>query len=210
MDNSELLALYSRLGKKLTSVQQQIERTRLSAVLFVGAMILALFGLGSFSSHLIVILGSLVVFILQLYETSLFQQQTRAQQSLDYLDSRYILPRISSGSAVTLSNDDDLVRVLSSSRFTIGFVDAFAARVVSSYALIFLVVDISWVLKIYMSPGLSDESMRAIPATSFADILQRLTTGVIPGWAFIAFAILFWIIYLSLSIWHWIRKKRIL
>jgi uncharacterized membrane protein len=198
MNDSELGQLYIEETRNLLALDRSMDTTRNLSVLALAGMIFVGFGFPLSSSHLVLILGSLVIFAFQLFETRAHRFASVSRLRTRAIEKNHIAPAVDRSIVPEEGWRRKLAGNLRAGSVPSGFVEAFAARTVRNYIVIFLTLDICWFTKLYLYPD---------PASDWSTFVGRLDTGVLPGWFFLVFAGTFWAIYLSLAVWHLIRTK---
>jgi uncharacterized membrane protein len=195
MIDTGIETVYSEEMKRTLWFRRSMDATRNLSVLSLAAMICFTFGLPDTSSHLVMILGSLVIFAFQIFEARAHLFAEASEERIRIIERNYLA---TPPAGPVKEWREELAKSLMESEPPIGFVEAFAARTLRNYIIIFLTLDICWFAKLYLFPQ---------PAPDWASFVHRLDSGFIPGWFFLLFAGAFWAIYFGLAIWYIIRTK---
>ena len=198
MNESVVPKIYTDELNRVLAFRRAMDTTRNLSVLVVAGMAYVAFGLPQTSSHLVLILGSLIVFLFQLFETRTSQFAETSEDLVRNIEKNFLAPSVDSSIGAVDGWEQQIAESLSEFKLSVGFLDAFAERVFKSYFLIFLTLDLCWFSKLYLFPE---------PASTWTDFVQRLDFGVVPGGAFIVFAGAFWIAYLTLAAVFVIKNK---
>lgn len=186
MNENLISQLYHESVKQELATKRSMEMTSNLSVFIIAGMMYFIFGFPETSSHLVAIIGSLTVFVLQIFEARIFMKNYVYRKRVDEMEETLVKQNEIPDGAILYSG------------MGINFVYAFAATAWKNYILIFLTLDACWFSKLYLFPA---------PASSWSEFLSRPESGFIPGWFFFAFAGVFWLIYFSLGIWYKIKSK---
>jgi uncharacterized membrane protein len=194
---AETLSLYSEESRRLLSLRRSMEATRNLSVFIIAGMAYFAFGLAETSSHLILILGSLTVFALHVFEARAYQFADVSHLRVREIEKNLLAPSLDPSASPESGWEQRLASSLVSPR-PVGYIYAFAARAWKNYILIFITLDVCWFSKLYLYPH---------AAASLSEFLARPGFGFLPGWFFFLFAASFWAIYLSLAVFYLIKRK---
>jgi len=186
MNENLISQLYHESVKQELATKRSMEMTSNLSVFIIAGMMYFIFGFPESSSHLVAIIGSLTVFVLQIFEARIYMKNYTYRKRVDEIEETLLKQKEIPDAAVHYSGAG------------VNFVYAFAATAWKNYILIFLTLDACWFAKLYLFP---------FPAASWSEFLSRPQSGFLPGWFFFAFAGVFWIIYISLGIWYKIKSK---
>lgn len=195
---TEALRIYSEQMHQLLSLRRSMDATRNLSVFIIAGMAYFTFGLAETSSHLILILGSLTVFALQVFEARAHQFAETAEQRIREIEKNALAPSLDPSLQPETGWEQRLAQGLVKPSLGVGYVYAFAARAWKNYFLIFLTLDVCWFSKLYLYPH---------PAASWSEFLSRPGFGIVPGWFFYAFAASFWVLYIYLAVWYLLKHK---
>lgn len=198
MNEKIISSLYTEEINRLIGLRTAMDKTRNYSVLILAGMAYFAFGLPQTSSHLVLILGSLIIFLFQFFETRTSQFAATTEQRIREIEKNFLAPSIDSTIKPEEGWEKRITTGLSESKPAKGFVDAFAERVFKNYFVIFITLDICWFSKLYLFPE---------TAESWADFVHKLDFGALPGWFFLAFAGAFWITYTTLAIMYLKKNK---
>jgi uncharacterized membrane protein len=185
MDTNFFTEVYSKLVRQHIHYEGYIDKTRNLSVFIIAGMMYFIFGFPQTSSHLIAILGSVTVFVLQIFQSKAFGNNLSVQKDLRLLEEKYLSESAASGSMLQAFQNRSVKPVK--------FIHSFAATTFKDYILIFLALDVCWFAKLYLYP---------YAAQSWSEFFNRPAFGFLPGWFFFAFAAGFWLTYFSLAIWY--------
>jgi len=186
MNENLISQLYHESVKQEIATKRSMEMTSNLSVFIIAGMMYFIFGFPETSSHLVAIIGSLTVFVLQIFEARVFMKNYTYKKRVNEIEEALLKQNENPDTSVHYSGTG------------INFVYAFAATIWKNYILIFLTLDACWFAKLYLFPT---------PASSWSEFLSRPESGFIPGWFFFTFAGVFWLIYFSLGIWYKIKSK---
>jgi uncharacterized membrane protein len=196
--NSEVQSYYSRETQRLLQRERLIETTRYLSVFALGGMIYFAFGFPETSSHLVLIYGSLVIFLFQIFEARTYQMARSSIERLRIVDVNIIAPAVDTTLIPVPGWEKDLSESIRNASAPIRFPAAFAATIFKAYFIIFITLDICWFSKLYLFP---------FPAGNWGEFVSRLDFGAVPGAFFLWFASGFWIVYTALAFWYFIRLR---
>ncbi len=192
MNENFLTELYRKLIEQNINYEKSMDTTRNLSVFIIAGMMYFIFGFPQTSSHLIAILGSVTVFVLQIFESVANGKNLDVERKIKIIESNFF--QTTNVDSNKLKQDFDNTPKLISN-----FVFNFSATTFKNYILIFLTLDICWFSKLYLFPT---------AASSWSEFFNRPAFGFLPGWFFYAFAGLFWITYFSLAIWYKITLNK--
>jgi len=191
MNNLNVNNLYKQEVKRLLGFRRSMDMTRNLSVLCLAGQAYFAFGFPTTSSHLILILGSLIIFLFQFFEAVTSQQAETSGYRVRLMERNALLPNVDPTYSAAKDWEKELVQSLTSPKPRMNFVDAFSGRIWKGYFIIFLTLDVCWFSKLYLFPH---------TAGSWTEFLSRLQFGALPGWTFLAFASAFWITYTTLTV----------
>ena len=191
MSDDPIGALYAQEVRRVLAWRRGLDATRNLAIGIVAAMALVAFGLQD-SSHLVLFLGSLTVFALAIFESRMYQFAEVSEQRLRDIEREHFGPLLDRSLQPTPGWREALGRGLSAAGPGVSFIEAFAARILRNYFLIFLALDACWFLKLYLYPD---------PAASLGELVRRADLGVLPGWLVLSVVVPVWGSYIGLVIW---------
>lgn len=196
--NNDIQHYYSAENTRLLQRERLIETTRHFSVFVLAGMIFFTFGFPDTSSHLVLILGSLVIFLFQIFESRVYRLALLSGDRLRLIEANIYAPSLDSSVQPDKDWEKNLVQHMLLSKHVIRFPAAFAATVFKAYFLIFITLDVCWFAKLYLFPS---------PALSWHEFVSRLDFGAVPGVFFLFFAASFWIVYTGLALWHFFRLR---
>jgi len=198
MNEKIMSNLYTEEINKLIGLHRAMDKTRNYSVLILAGMAYFAFGLPQTSSHLILILGSLIIFLFQVFEARTSQFAATSDQRIREIEKNFLAPSIDPTIKPEEGWEKRITAILSEYKSSKGFVDAFAERVWKNYFIIFLTLDICWFSKLYLFPQ---------TAQNWIEFIHKLDFGALPGWFFLVFAGAFWITYTVLAIMYHLKNK---
>ena len=186
-----LLELYEQELKRGVSFRRGMDTTRNLAIAIVAAMALVVFGLPD-ASHLVLFLGSLTVFTLAIVEARSHRFAEVSETRLRTIEQNYFAPLLDPAVVPSAGWRGQLAESLSHYRPGVGFVEAFAARILRNYFLIFVALDACWFSKLYLYP---------FPASTLAEFVHRADLGLLPGAVVLSVVVPVWGTYIVLIVW---------
>lgn len=185
MENTLINEIYLKIVRQHIRCEKYIDSTRNLSVFIIAGMMYFIFGFPQTSSHLIAILGSVTIFVLQIFQSREFGRNLSLQKSLALIEEQYF--KKDADSSVLNQVFQNLPEK------PVKFIYSFAATTYKDYILIFLTLDVCWFSKLYLFPT---------AAESLSEFINRPAFGFLPGWFFFLFAGGFWLTYISLTIWY--------
>ncbi len=198
MSEKMMSNLYTEEVNLLLGLRKAMDRTRNYSVLILAGMAYFAFGMPQTSSHLVLILGSIIIFLFQVFETRTLQFAATADQRIREIEKNFLAPAIDPTIKPEEGWEKRIAAGLSEHKLSKGFVDAFAEQVFKNYFIIFVTLDICWFSKLYLFPE---------TAQNWAEFIHKLDFGALPGWFFLVFATAFWITYTTLAIMYLKKNK---
>lgn len=191
MENNFVNEIYSRMVQQHIQCERSIDTSRNLSVFIIAGMMYFIFGFPETSSHLIAILGSVTVFVLQIFQSKQFGKNLLLTQNILSFEEKVLEQSASS------INENELSKILKAK--PVKFIYSFAATTYTDYILIFFTLDVCWFSKLYLFP---------YAAESWAEFFSRPAFGFLPGWFFFVFAGGFWLTYFSLALWYKITSNK--
>lgn len=197
MEN-DFLKLYTEEMKRLLQSKSRIDMTRNISVIILLGMILISFASAQPVSYQVPLFGSLVVFVMLLFETRLFCSSFIRERQVRLLERNFIATMFDN----EVKTESDWKDILSGSVVKTSkppFLTSLAFRIYKNYFILFVAIDSSWLAKVYLSPQ---------APSSFSEYVYRLDLGVFVGWATVAFVVVFWILFVVALIWVGVNLKK--
>lgn len=191
MDDATLLAFYDQEVKRVLFFRRAMDLTRNLAIAIVAGMALVVFGLPE-ASHLVLFLGSLTVFTLALIETRSYRFADVSERRVRTVEQNYFARALDPSLAPAPGWKEELAKGLAHFALQIGFLEAFAVRILHNYFLIFLALDACWFSKLYLYPA---------PASSLQSFVHRADLGFVPGPLVLSVVVPVWGSYIVLVVW---------
>lgn len=162
--------------------RNRLDTTTNWAVLTSGATLSFVFS-SQYNPHFVIPINTILVAIFLFMEARRYRYYEVWASRVRVIESGYLAPMLSSRKR---PNDkewaDHLAADLTSPHFTISEWEAIGRRLRSNYIWMFILLALSWNLKVYLHPS---------PAHSFNEFVQRAEVGLVPGWFVMAFGIMF-------------------
>jgi uncharacterized membrane protein len=191
MSDVAIDTLYTQELRRVLAWRRSLDATRNLAVGIVAAMALVAFGFQE-SSHLVLFLGSLTVFALAIFESRMYQFAEVSEERLRDIEQKYFGPLLDPSLQPTAGWREALAKSLAAGGTGVSFIEAFAARVLRNYFLIFLALDACWFSKLYLYPN---------PAPGLSEFVHRADLGFVPGWLVLSVVVPVWGSYIALIVW---------
>ncbi len=169
----------------------RLDATTNWAVITAGATLSFVFSSPD-NPHFAIPINSILVSIFLFMEARRYRYYEVWASRVRVLETGYFAPMLSHQ---TMPPDKEWAEHLSADllkpHFTISDWEAIGRRLRSNYIWIFVLLALSWMLKVYLHP---------FPATTVEVFVNRATVGLVPGWLVIASGILFNLILFVLSV----------
>jgi uncharacterized membrane protein len=192
MTTQDILALYSTEMERHLAQEHKMDAMRNLATFILALMIIATYMLPMISSHLILYLGSPVIFALQYFDARAQSIARATELRISLMEKNAIAGILSTQQVAAEGWSERLARSYQSGGGRIGFVESFAIRLRETYFAVFLALDMSWLAKLYLFPREPE---------SFWEFVHRMDCGPLPGWFTAGFIVIFWGSYTGLLIW---------
>ena len=180
--NSAMIHFYRGEIQRSNTWRTRLDATTNWAVITAGATLSFVFGSVS-SPHFAIPINSILVAIFLFMEARRYRYYEVWANRVRVLETGYFGPMLNFR-AIPPDKQwaDHLSADLQNPCFTITEWEALGRRLRANYIWIFVLLALSWTLKVYLHP---------VPATSFEDFLARAQVGLVPGWLVIAIGAIF-------------------
>jgi uncharacterized membrane protein len=181
--NTAIVHFYRGEVQRSNTWRNRLDTTTNWAVITAGATLS--FAFSSINNpHFVIPINSILITIFLLMEARRYRYYEIWSNRVRMIETSYFAAIM--GPEANSVGDEQWAEHLASDlitpHFTISEWEAVGRRLRRNYLWIFVLLGLSWILKVYLHPG---------PATSVRDFLDRATVGAIPGWAFIVLGIVF-------------------
>jgi len=170
--NTTMAHFYRGEVQRSNTWRTRLDTTTYWAVLTAGATLSFTFS-SPLSPHFVIPINSILVTVFLVMEARRYRYYEIWASRVRVMETGYLAPMLAPDSvpadqewASHLAND------LLTPHFTISVWEAIGRRLRRNYLWIFLLLALSWNLKVYLHP---------VPADTFALFLQRATVGLVPG-----------------------------
>ena len=171
--NTAMAHFYRGEVQRSNTWRTRLDTTTYWAVLTAGATLSFTFS-SPLSPHFVIPINSILVTVFLVMEARRYRYYEIWASRVRVIETGYLAPMLAPDSvpsdqewASHLAND------LLTPHFTISVWEAIGRRLRRNYLWIFLLLALSWNLKVYLHP---------VPADTFELFLQRATVGLVPGW----------------------------
>src|SRR6267378_781082 len=171
--NTAMAHFYRGEVQRSNTWRTRLDTTTYWAVLTAGATLSFTFS-SPLSPHFVIPINSILVTVFLVMEARRYRYYEIWASRVRVMETGYLAPMLAPDSvpadqewASHLAND------LLTPHFTISVWEAIGRRLRRNYLWIFLLLALSWNLKVYLHP---------VPADTFELFLQRATVGLVPGW----------------------------
>lgn len=180
--NTAMIHFYRGEVQRSNVWRGRLDATTNWAVITAGATLSFVFSSPD-NPHFAIPINSILVAIFLFMEARRYRYYEVWASRVRVLETGYFAPMLSHQ---TIPPDkewaDHLSADLITPHFTISELEAFGRRLRSNYMWIFMLLALSWTLKVYIHP---------FPAPTFETFVQRAQVGLAPGWMVIAVGMTF-------------------
>ena len=189
--NTALVHFYRGEVQRSNVWRSRLDATTNWAVITAGATLSFVFSSPD-NPHFAIPINSILVSIFLFMEARRYRYYEVWANRVRVLETGYFAPMLSHQ---TIPPDkqwaEHIAADLLSPHFTISEWEAVGRRLRSNYLWIFILLALSWTLKVYLHP---------FPATTFETFINRGQVGLVPGWVVILFGAVFNVILFSLAL----------
>jgi len=189
--NTALVHFYRGEVQRSNVWRSRLDATTNWAVITAGATLSFVFSSPD-NPHFAIPINSILVSIFLFMEARRYRYYEVWANRVRVLETGYFAPMLSHQ---TIPPDkqwaEHIAADLLSPHFTISEWEAVGRRLRSNYLWIFILLALSWTLKVYLHP---------FPATTFETFINRAQVGLVPGWTVILFGAIFNVILFSLAL----------
>lgn len=179
--NTAMVHFYRAEVTRSNTWRQRLDNTTNWAVITTGAALTFTFGAPN-NTHLVILLDTLLVLLFLFIEARRYRYYELWTYRVRLMETNYFVGLLA---PPYMPSSDWAKRVTESLKhpmFPITLGEAFGRRFRRNYAFIFLILALSWVLKVSLHPQ---------PAENFDEFLAHATTGPVPGWMILLLGLLF-------------------
>ena len=170
--NTAMAHFYRGEVQRSNTWRTRLDTTTYWAVLTAGATLSFTFS-SPLSPHFVIPINSILVTVFLVMEARRYRYYEIWASRVRVIETGYLAPMLAPGS---VPRDEEWALHLASDlltpHFTISVWEAIGRRLRRNYLWIFLLLALSWNLKVYLHP---------VPADTFELFLQRATVGLVPG-----------------------------
>ena len=171
--NTAMVHFYRGEVQRSNTWRTRLDTTTYWAVLTAGATLSFTFS-SPLSPHFVIPINSILVTVFLVMEARRYRYYEIWASRVRVIETGYLAPMLAPDS---VPRDQEWASHLASDlltpHFTISVWEAIGRRLRRNYLWIFLLLALSWNLKVYLHP---------VPADTFELFLQRATVGLVPGW----------------------------
>jgi uncharacterized membrane protein len=155
--------------------RQRLDATFNWAVLTTGTTLSFAYGNVS-APHVVILINSLLIAVFLFIEARRYRYYEVWSSRVRIIETDFIAPMLSPNVRAVTSRDawsEHLAEDLLRPHFTVGLWEAVGRRLRRNYIWIFVLLALSWVIKIAIHPS---------PVASLSEFAQRASLGALPGW----------------------------
>lgn len=180
--NMAMVHFYRGEVQRSNTWRNRLDTTTNWAVITAGATLSFVFSSPT-NPHFAIPINSILVAIFMFMEARRYRYYEVWASRVRVLETGYFAPMLSPLSRVSDQEwAEHLAADLMSPHFTISELEAIGRRLRSNYIWIFILLALSWNLKVYLHP---------FPAPDFDSFIARAQVGLVPGWMVVSVGILF-------------------
>jgi len=180
--NTAMIHFYRGEVQRSNTWRNRLDTTTNWAVLTAGATLSFVFSSPS-NPHFVIPINSILVMIFLLMEARRYRYYEIWSSRVRILETGYFAHLLMPDSRPAEESwAEHLAADLTTPHFTITEWEAVGRRLRRNYLWIFVLLALSWNLKVYLSP---------LPARDFNAFIERATVGIVPGWIVFVVGIVF-------------------
>lgn len=170
--NTAMVHLYRGEVSRSNTWRTRLDSTTNWAVVTTGAALSFAFGSTSTNAALVIIIDTLLVLLFLFIEARRYRYYELWAHRVRIMETNFFAGLLSPPFLPTAGWADKISDSLKHPRFPIGLMEALGRRYRRNYAPIFLILAISWNIKILIHP---------LPATTLKTFVSRAAVGPVPG-----------------------------
>lgn len=180
--NTAMIHFYRGEVQRSNTWRNRLDTTTNWAVITAGATLSFVFS-SPHNPHFVIPINSLLVVIFLLMEARRYRYYEIWSSRVRILETGYFAHLLApENQAADEAWAEHLAADLTTPHFTITEWEAIGRRLRRNYLWIFVLLALSWNLKVYLSP---------LPARDFDAFIERATVGVVPGWIVFVIGVVF-------------------
>jgi uncharacterized membrane protein len=180
--NTAMAHLYRGEVQRSNTWRNRLDTTTNWAVLTAGATLSFAFSSPT-NPHFVIPINSILLVIFLLMEARRYRYYEVWSNRVRMMETGYFAQMLTPENGVSNQHwAEALASDLLTPHFTITEWEAVGRRLRRNYLWIFVLMALCWNLKVYLHP---------VPATDFAEFVERATIGVVPGWVLLAIGVVF-------------------
>lgn len=170
--NTAMVHFYRAEITRSNAWRARLDATTNWAVITTGASLTFAFG-SPFNTPVVLIFNTMLIILFLFIETRRYRYYELWTNRVRIMEQNFFAALLSPPFMPHADWADKITDSLNNPRFPIGFAEAFGRRYRRNYAPIFLILAVSWVVKISIHPT---------DVNSFNEFLQRAAFGPVSGW----------------------------
>lgn len=180
--NTAMVHFYRGEVSRSNTWRTRLDSTTNWAVVTTGAALSFAFGSSGTNTALVILIDTLLVLLFLFIEARRYRYYELWANRVRIMETNFFAGLLSPPFLPGTGWAEQITESLRHPRFPIGLMEALGRRYRRNYAPIFLILAISWNIKILIHP---------LPATSWKMFLARATIGPVPGWFVILIGFIF-------------------
>jgi uncharacterized membrane protein len=180
--NTAMVHFYRGEMSRSNTWRTRLDSTTNWAVVTTGAALSFSFGSSSTNSALVILIDTLLVLLFLFIEARRYRYYELWANRVRIMETNFFAGLLSPPFLPATGWAEQITDSLRYPRFPIGLLEALGRRYRRNYAPIFLILAVSWIIKILIHP---------FPATSWETFFERAAIGPVQGWIVILFGFIF-------------------
>ncbi len=179
--NTAMIHFYRGEIQRSNTWRNRLDTTTNWAVITAGATLSFAFSSDA-NPHFVIIINSVLVAYFLFMEARRYRYYEIWSNRVRVLETGYFAQLLTPQSATDKEWAEHLAADLLTPNFTISEWEAVGRRLRRNYLWIFILLALSWNLKVYLHPR---------PAPNFHEFIERATVGFVPGWMIFTIGVIF-------------------
>ena len=180
--NAAMIHLYRGEVTRSNTWRMRLDSTTNWAVVTTGAALSFAFGNTSPNTALVILIDTLLVLLFLFIEARRYRYYELWANRVRIMETNFFAGLLSPPFLPSTSWANQIAESLKYPRFPISLMEALGRRYRRNYAPIFLILAVSWNIKIFIHP---------LPARTWETFLERAAIGPVAGWAVLLIGIVF-------------------
>lgn len=180
--NTAMVHFYRGEVTRSNTWRMRLDSTTNWAVVTTGAALSFAFGSTGTNAALVILIDTMLVLLFLFIEARRYRYYELWANRVRIMETNFFAGLLSPPFLPSTEWANKISESLKNPKFPISLMEALGRRYRRNYAPIFLILAVSWNIKILIHP---------LPATSWETFLERATIGPVPGWIVLLFGFIF-------------------